>query len=144
MLNHITLMGRLTGNPELRRTANGTAVASFSIACERDFASSGTEKETDFISIVAWRNTAEFVSKYFSKGRMAIISGRLQMRSYTDKNGNKRVAAEVVAESIYFGDSKRDSAAEPSLPDAEPAMEPQNGSVNGFTEITEEDGQFPF
>lgn len=149
MLNHITLMGRLTVDPELRRTANGTAVASFSIACERDFASSGTEKETDFINIVAWRNTAEFVSKYFSKGRMAIISGRLQMRSFTDKNGNKRVAAEVVAESIYFGDSKRDGAATPSNGQApsdvaHPAMEQQYGLVNGFTEIMEDDGQLPF
>lgn len=149
MLNHITLMGRLTVDPELRRTANGTAVASFSIACERDFASSGTEKETDFINIVAWRNTAEFVSKYFSKGRMAVISGRLQMRSFTDKNGNKRVAAEVVAESIYFGDSKRDGAAAPSNGQepsdiAQPAMEQQYGLVNGFTEIMEDDGQLPF
>lgn len=148
MLNHITLMGRLTVDPELRRTANGTAVASFSIACERDFAS-GTEKETDFINIVAWRNTAEFVSKYFSKGRMAVISGRLQMRSFTDKNGNKRIAAEVVTESIYFGDSKRDGAAAPSngqTPSdvAQPAMEQQYGLVNGFTEITEDDGQLPF
>lgn len=149
MLNHITLMGRLTTDPELRRTATGTAVASFSIACERDFASSGTEKETDFINIVAWRNTAEFVSKYFSKGRMAIISGRLQMRSFTDKNGNKRVAAEVVAESIYFGDSKRDGAAAPSNGQApsgvaQPAMEQQYGLVDGFTEIMEDDGLLPF
>lgn len=145
MLNHITVMGRLTADPELRRTGSGTAVASFSIACERDFASSGTEKETDFINIVAWRNTAEFVSKYFSKGRMAIISGRLQMRSFTDKNGNKRVAAEVVAESVYFGDSKRDADAAVQAPAAaQPAMDQQYGSVNGFTEITEDDGQLPF
>lgn len=145
MLNHITLMGRLTGDPELRRTGTGTAVTSFSIACERDFASSGTEKETDFINIVAWRNTAEFVSKYFSKGRMAIISGRLQMRNYNDKNGNKRIAAEVVAESVYFGDSKRDGAAAPSVSDAaQPSMEQQDGLVNGFTEIMEDDGPLPF
>lgn len=149
MLNHITVMGRLTADPELRRTGTGTAVASFSIACDRDFASSGTEKETDFITIVAWRNTAEFVSKYFSKGRMAIISGRLQMRNFTDKNGNKRTAAEVVAENVYFGDSKRDGAAAQTnghVPSdvAQPGMGQQDGLVNGFTEITEDDGQLPF
>lgn len=105
MLNHITIMGRLTRDPELRRTGSGVAVASFTIACDRDFSKDG-QKETDFIDVTAWRNTAEFVSKYFSKGRMAVISGRLQIRSYTDKDGNKRKAAEVVAENVYFGDSK--------------------------------------
>lgn len=108
MLNHITICGRLTRDPELRRTGNGTAVASFSIACDRDFKSDGGERATDFVDIVAWRNTAEFVSKYFTKGRMAIISGRLQIRDWTDKDGNKRRSAEVLAESVYFGDSKQD------------------------------------
>ena len=109
MLNHIVLMGRLTRDPELRHTVNGNAVASFAIACERDFASNGGEKDVDFIDVVAWRSTADFVTKYFSKGRMAVISGRLQMRNWQDRNGNKRVSAEIVAGNVYFGDSKRDS-----------------------------------
>ena len=109
MLNHIVLMGRLTRDPELRRTGSGIAVATFTLAVDRDFAAAGAEKETDFIDIVAWRYTAEFVSKYFSKGRMAVVSGRLQIRPWTDKEGNKRRSAEVVADNIYFGDSKRDS-----------------------------------
>lgn len=109
MLNHITIGGRLTKDPELRRTGNGTAVTSFSIACDRDFSNKESgERETDFVDIVAWRNTAEFVSKYFAKGRMAIISGRLQIRDWTDKDGNKRRSAEVLAENVYFGDSKQD------------------------------------
>lgn len=109
MLNHIVLMGRLTRDPELRRTSSGIAVASFSLAVDRDYAAQGAERETDFIDIVAWRNTAEFVSKYFSKGRMAVVSGRLQIRNWNDKEGNKRRSAEVVADNIYFGDSKRDN-----------------------------------
>ena len=110
MLNHIVLMGRLTRDPELRRTGSGVAVATFSLAVDRDFGSSATgEKETDFIDIVAWRNTAEFVSKYFTKGRMAVVSGRLQIRNWNDKDGNKRRSAEVVADNVYFGDSKRDN-----------------------------------
>ena len=109
MLNHIVLMGRLTADPELRRTGSGIAVASFTLAVDRDFTNkeSGT-KETDFIDIVAWRNTAEFVSKYFSKGRMAVVSGRLQIRRWQDKEGNNRRSAEVVADNVYFGDSRRD------------------------------------
>lgn len=110
MLNHIVLMGRLTRDPELRRTGSGIAVASFSLAVDRDYAAQGAERETDFIDIVAWRNTAEFVSKYFSKGRMAVVSGRLQIRNWNDKEGNKRRSAEVVADNVYFGDSKRDNA----------------------------------
>ncbi|MBP3411924.1 MAG: single-stranded DNA-binding protein [Oscillospiraceae bacterium] len=106
MLNHIVLMGRLTRDPELRRTANGTAVATFSLAVDRDIPNSATgERETDFIDVVAWRNTAEFVSKYFSKGRMAVVCGRLQIRCWDDQAGNKRRAAEVIADSVYFGDS---------------------------------------
>ena len=107
MLNHITIMGRLTRDPEMRRTGSGTAVASFTLAVDRDFSGKdGGEKETDFIDCTAWRNTAEFVSKYFSRGRMAAVSGRLQIRNWTDKEGNKRRSAEVVADNVYFGDSK--------------------------------------
>ena len=109
MLNHITIMGRLTRDPELRRTGSGIAVASFTVAVDRDFGGrDGGEKETDFIDCVAWRQTGEFVSKYFTKGRMIVVSGRLQIRSWTDKDGNKRRTAEVVADNCYFGDSKRD------------------------------------
>ena len=111
MLNHIVLMGRLTRDPELRRTGSGVAVAlAFTLAVDRDYAAQGAEKETDFVDIVAWRNTAEFVSKYFTKGRMAVVTGRLQIRNWQDKEGNKRRSAEVVADNVYFGDSKRDSA----------------------------------
>ena len=109
MLNHITIMGRLTRDPELRRTGSGVAVASFTVAVDRDFGGrDGGERETDFIDCVAWRQTGEFVSKYFTKGRMIVVSGRLQIRSWTDKDGNKRRTAEVVADNCYFGDSKRD------------------------------------
>ena len=109
MLNHIVIMGRLTRDPELRRTGSGIAVTSFSLAVDRDFGGrEGGERETDFIDCVAWRHTGEFVSKYFTKGRMIVVSGRLQIRSWTDKDGNKRRTAEVVADNCYFGDSKRD------------------------------------
>ena len=109
-LNHITIMGRMTKDPEMRRTASGIACASFTLAVDRDYSGKdGGEKETDFIDCVAWRSTAEFVSKYFSKGRMAVASGRLQIRSWTDKDGNKRRNAEVVADNVYFGDSKKES-----------------------------------
>ena len=107
MLNHITIMGRLTRDPELRRTGSGVAVASFTLAVDRDYTQQGQEKETDFIDCVAWRNTGEFVSKYFTKGRMAVVSGRLQIRSWTDKDGNKRRNAEVIADNVYFGDSNK-------------------------------------
>lgn len=108
MLNKIIVMGRLTRDPELRRTQSGLSVTSFSVACDRDFKSQSGEKETDFIDIVAWRTTAEFVCKYFSKGRMAVVEGRLQIRDWQDNNGNKRRSAEIVADNVYFGDSKRD------------------------------------
>ena len=108
MLNHITIMGRLTRDPELRRTGSGIAVASFSVAVDRDFSGrDGGEKETDFIDCVAWRQTGEFVSKYFTKGSMIVVSGRLQIRNWTDKEGNKRRTAEVVADNVYFGESRR-------------------------------------
>ncbi len=132
MLNRIIVMGRMTRDPELRRTNSGTAVASCTVAVDRDFKSQSGEKETDFIDVVAWRNTAEFVSKYFSKGRMAVVEGRLQLRDWTDKDGNKRRTAEIVADSVYFGDSKRDGG------DAA-QIEPQGG----FSEI-EDDGNLPF
>lgn len=111
MLNEVVLMGRLTRDPELRRTGNGTAVTSFSLAVDRDFKGQDGERETDFVDIVAWRNTAEFVSKYFSKGRMAVVKGRLQVRDWTDKDGAKRRSTEVLAESVYFGDSRRSDGA---------------------------------
>ena len=132
MLNRIIVMGRITRDPELRRTNSGTAVASFTVAVGRDFKSQSGEKETDFIDVVAWRNTAEFVSKYFSKGRMAVVEGRLQLRDWTDKDGNKRRTAEIVADSVYFGDSKRDAGDTVQ-------SEPQGG----FSEIAE-DGDLPF
>ena len=110
MLNHIVIMGRLTRDPELRRTASNIAVASFTVAVDRDFGKNENgEKETDFIDCVPWRQTGEFVSKYFTKGRMAVVSGRLQIRSWNDKDGNKRRTAEVVADNVYFGDSRREN-----------------------------------
>ena len=108
MLNKIFIMGRLTRDPELRRTQNGTAVAGFALAVDRDFKNADGTKETDFIEVVAWRSSAEFVSKYFAKGRMAIVEGRLQIRDWTDKDGNKRRSDEVVADNVYFGDSKKE------------------------------------
>ena len=141
MLNKIILMGRLTHDPEMRQTGSGTPVANFAIAVDRDFKTQNGEKETDFIDIVAWRNTAEFVSKYFTKGRMAVVEGRLQIRDWTDKDGGKRRSAEVVADSVYFGDSKKDSSdTAPSY--AAPAYAaPEN---QDFAEIGEEDGELPF
>ena len=148
MLNKIILMGRLTRDPELRRTGSGTAVTSFSLAVDRDFESQSGEKETDFIDVVAWRNTAEFVSKYFTKGRMAVVEGRLQMRDWTDRDGNKRRSAEVVADNVYFGDSKRDSGAgDYGAPPAYGAPVSRSGAPMGhsdFAEIGEEDGELPF
>ena len=151
MLNKIFIMGRLTRDPELRRTQSGTAVTSFSLAVDRDFKSQSGEKETDFIDVVAWRSTAEFVAKYFTKGRMAVVEGRLQIRPWTDKDGNNRRSAEVVADNIYFGDSKRDSAGDMGGYSA-PAYTapaggysaPVGGGSSGFAEIDEEDGDLPF
>ena len=140
MLNHITIMGRLTKDVELRRTGSGVAVASFTIACDRDFGNNG-EKETDFVEIVCWRNTAEFVSKYFSKGRMAVVSGRLQIRSWTDKEGNKRKTAEIVADNVYFGDSKSDNQNQNS---AYTGFVKSENVPGNFSVIDEEDGLLPF
>ena len=148
MLNKIILMGRLTRDPELRRTGTGTAVTSFSLAVDRDFKSQSGEKETDFIDIVAWRSTAEFVSKYFTKGRMAVVEGRLQIRDWTDKDGGKRRSAEVVADNVYFGDSKRDGgdssgySAAPAYKNAAPSNFNAGGS--DFAEIGEDGGELPF
>ena len=132
MLNRIIVMGRMTRDPELRRTNSGTAVASFTVAVDRDFKSQSGEKETDFIDLLSLLNTAEFVSKYYAKGRMAVVEGRLQIRDWTDKDGNKRRTAEIVADSVYFGDSKRDGGDTVQ-------SEPQGG----FSEI-EDDGDLPF
>ena len=141
MLNKIIIMGRLTRDPELRRTGSGTAVTSFSLACDRDFKSQSGDKETDFIEVVAWKNTAEFVSKYFSKGRMAVVEGRLQIRDWTDKAGNKRTTAEVVAENVYFADSKRSE----SNDNQKENFNALSGRVSDdFVPISEEDGEIPF
>ena len=147
MLNHIVLMGRLTRDPELRQTQSGVSVASFTLAVDRDFQSrDGGEKQTDFIDIVAWRNTAEFVSKYFSKGKMAVVSGRLQIRDWTDREGGKRRSAEVVADNVYFGESKSGSQG------GQPSGGKSGGSYGGydapeiktdFSEV-EDDGELPF
>ena len=150
MLNKIILMGRLTRDPELRRTGSGTAVTSFSLAVDRDFKSQNGEKETDFIDIVAWRSTAEFVSKYFTKGRMAVVEGRLQIRDWTDRDGGKRRSAEVVADNVYFGDSKREGGSDYSPAPAYGTPAPSRGYAapaggqSDFAEIGEEDGELPF
>lgn len=147
MLNRIVLMGRLTRDPELRKTQSDTPVCSFSLAVDRDYKKDGEKKETDFIDIVAWRATAEFVSKFFTKGRMAVVEGRLQIRDWTDKEGNKRRSAEVIADNVYFGDSKPKNGGE-NVPafngtpgeDAEYAVPP-----SGFApDFGEEDGELPF
>ena len=145
MLNHINIMGRLTRDPELRRTGSGVAVASFTIACDRDFGQNG-EKETDFIDVTAWRNTAEFVEKYFSKGRMAVVSGRLQIRSWTDKDGNKRKSAEVVADNVYFGDSKPEGSSGGSYStQAMPSYAaPVATPASNFAILEDDDHQLPF
>lgn len=141
MLNKVVLMGRLTKGPELRRTGSGTAVTSFSLACDRDFKSQSGEKETDFIEVVAWKTTAEFVSKYFSKGRMAVVEGRLQIRNWTDKAGNKRTTAEVVADNVYFADSKRSE----SNDNQKENFNALSGRISDdFAPISEEDGEIPF
>ena len=141
MLNKIIIMGRLTIDPELRRTGSGTAVTSFSMACDRDFKSQSGDKETDFIEVVAWKNTAEFVSKYFSKGRMAVVEGRLQIRDWTDKDGGKRRSAEVVADNVYFADSKRSE----SNDNQKENFNALSGRVSDdFVPISEEDGEIPF
>ena len=140
MLNHVTIMGRLTRDPELRHTQSGTAVTSFTLAVDRDFKDKNSgETATDWISCTAWKGTAEFVTRYFQNGRMAIVEGRLQSRKYTDKDGNNRTAYEVVASSVYFGDSKRDSDHLDKLADdATPVSEPS------FQEMEDDPSELPF
>ena len=129
MLNHIVIMGRLTRDPELRRTGSGTAVASFTVAVDRDFAAQGQERETDFIDCVAWAQKGEFVAKYFTKGSMIVVSGRLQIRGWTDKDGNKRRSAEVNADNIYFGESKGRSEGRPGAQGGAPEYTNPNYSA---------------
>jgi single-strand DNA-binding protein len=152
MLNHITLMGRLTRDPELRYTQSSIPVASFTLAVDRDFGSrDGGDRQTDFIDIVAWRQTGEFVSKYFTKGQMAVVSGRLQIRDWTDRDGNKRRTAEVVADNVYFGESKksRDSgdgyraAPADSYADSFSSSTGRN-AASAFAELDDGDGELPF
>lgn len=166
MLNQITIIGRLTRDPELRRTGSGIAVASFTLAVDRDYApKDGGERETDFIDCVAWRQTGEFVSKYFAKGRMAVVSGRLQIRNWTDKEGNKRRSAEIVADNVYFGESKREAEssgssytgnsyggnAYGSSPYSAPAgnnyggySAPASAPASDFAMLEDDDAQLPF
>lgn len=144
MLNHIVLMGRLTRDPELRKTPSGVSCASFALAVDRDFKTDGGEKETDFIDVVAWRNTAEFVSKYFTKGRMAVVSGRLQIRTWKDKEGNKRRSAEVVADNVYFGDSKRDESGSGGSYSAPTFSAPSPAPVQDFGIIEDNSEELPF
>lgn len=142
MLNHIVIMGRLSRDPELRRTQNGTPVVSFRLAVDRDFKDKATgERSTDWIDVVAWRATAEFVSRYFTKGRVAVVDGRLQMRDWTDNDGNKRTVAEVLAEHVYFGDSNRDGDTY-SAPTTGRGAPDVGGSE--FQEIEDVDGELPF
>lgn len=156
MLNRILLMGRLTRDPELRHTQGGAPVVSFSLAVDRDFKDKSTgERATDFIDIVAWRQTAEFVSRFFTKGRMAVVEGRLQIRDWTDKDGGKRRTAEVVADNVYFGDSKRDGegggysggysggSSYPG-PTGGYAPPPAGPSGNEFGDLADDDGELPF
>ena len=154
MLNHIVLMGRLTKDPELRYTGSQIPVASFRLAVDRDFGNRETgEKQADFIDVVAWRQTGEFVSKYFTKGRMAVVSGRLQMRDWQDRDGNKRTSYEVVADNVYFGDSNkggRDEGDQPSRGESSyrapsrDSFESARAKASAFQEIDEADGELPF
>lgn len=153
MLNRITLMGRLVADPEMRTTPSGVAVATLRLAVDRDFKNKQTgEKETDFINVVAWRQTAEFVSRYFTKGRLAVVEGRLQIRPYTDRDGNKRTAAEVVADNVYFGDSKRDGEGGGYAPASSHYSAPAQSSGgyaapsggDQFAELADDDGDLPF
>jgi len=143
MLNNVVLMGRLTADPELRHTPNDIAVTTFSIAVDRDYSRSGAEKQTDFINIVAWRQTAEFVCRYFRKGQLVALRGSIQTRSYNDKEGNKRTAFEVVADNVYFAEPKRNSDSAPAAPRYEEPSSFSNGSANDFEEIVGDD-DLPF
>ena len=153
MLNHITIMGRLTRDPELRYTQSQTPVASFTLAVDRDFGSrDGGEKQTDFIDCVAWRQTAEFVSKYFTKGSMAVVSGRLQIRDWTDRDGGKRRSAEVVVDNMYFGESRRRdgdsgdsrSSSYSSYGNSGSAGKSSAPAASAVAELDDGDGELPF
>ena len=148
MLNHITLMGRLVRDPELRRTGSGVAVASFRIAVDRDYApKDGGERKADFIDCVAWRQTGEFISKYFAKGRMIVVDGRLEMRDWTDKEGNKRISAEVNVDNAYFGDSRRDGDGgnfAPAAPSYGSYSAPASSPASDFAMLDDDDAQLPF
>ena len=153
MLNHITIMGRLTRDPELRRTGSGVAVASFTVAVDRDYKSEGQDRETDFIDCVAWRGTGEFVSKYFHKGSMIVVDGRLQIRAWTDKEGNKRRTAEILADNIYFGDSKKSDSSSSGGDYGSNSYggntyggysAPGNAPGGDFAELDDDDAQLPF
>ena len=149
MLNKIFIMGRLTRDPELRRTQTGTSVASFTLAVDRDFKDKSTgERTTDFIDVVAWRQTGEFVSRFFTKGRMAVVEGRLQIREWTDKDGNKRRSAEVVADNVYFGDSRRDGEtggySAPAAPSYGGYSAPASSPASDFAMLDDDDAQLPF
>ena len=153
MLNSVVLMGRLTAEPELRHTPNGIAVTSFTLAVNRSYAKAGSERATDFIDIVAWRNTAEFVSRYFTKGQLVAVEGSIQTRTYQDKDGNNRKAFEIVANNVHFAEAKRDSASRGGFDnsstensyqqqsDVAPSFE--NGSADDFREIPADD-DLPF
>ena len=149
MLNHITIMGRLTRDPELRRTGTGVGVASFRVAVDRDYApKDGGERKTDFIDCVAWRQTGEFISKYFTKGRMIVVEGRLEMRDWTDKDGNKRTSAEINVDNAYFGDSRRDGDGG-SYAQAAPAQSyggysAPTPAASDFAKLDDDDAQLPF
>ena len=148
MLNHITIMGRLTRDPELRMTQSQTQVASFTLAVDRDFGGrDGAERQADFIDCVAWRQTAEFVSKYFSKGRMAVVSGRLQSRKWETREGEKRTSWEVVVDNIYFGDSRREGGESGEGRFGAPSYEAPKSSPKAsspFEELEGDDGELPF
>lgn len=145
MLNHITIMGRLTRDPELRRTGSGIAVASFTLAVDRDFPNKETgEKETDFIDCVAWRQTGEFVSKYFTKGRMAVVSGRLQIRKWQNDQGENRYSTEVVADNVYFGDSKREGNAGNAPTPAPSYTPPVTPDASDYALLDDDDPALPF
>ncbi len=153
MLNHIVLMGRLTRDPELRYTGSNVPVASFRIAVDRDFQpKDGSDRQADFIDVVAWRQTGEFVSKYFAKGSMIVVSGRLQMRDWTGQDGNKRIVAEVVADNVYFGDSKRRDDGEqsarsgyaPRTPSQDSFESARSAAKNTFEDLSDDDGELPF
>ena len=142
MLNHITIMGRLTKDPELRRTGSGVAVTSFTLAVDDDFKSKDGSKKTIFVDCVAWRNTAEFVHNYFSKGRMAVVSGRLDIREWTDKDGNKRRSAEVVADDVYFADSNKNTTQNQNA--VQGYAQPHTQPASDFAMLDDDDAQLPF